>query len=66
VLRGDHRELPHPPGFSVERTRPHGHVAAVLGTLRPLHLEPLLPPPSAVHNATRVLAVVVAHRLGAL
>jgi Transposase DDE domain len=42
VLRGDYRELAPTSGFSIERTRPHGHVAAVLGTLRRLHLEPLL------------------------
>jgi Transposase DDE domain len=42
VLRGDYRELAPTSGFSIERTRPHGHVAAVLGTLRRLRLEPLL------------------------
>lgn len=42
VLKGDY-QLPRPaPGFSIERTRPHGHVAAVLGTVRQLRLEPLL------------------------
>jgi Transposase DDE domain len=42
VLRGDYRELASTSGFSIERTRPHGHVAAVLGTLRRLRLEPML------------------------
>jgi hypothetical protein len=42
VLRGDYREVAPISGFSIERTRPHGHVAAVLGTLRRLRLEPLL------------------------
>jgi hypothetical protein len=42
VLRGDYRELAPTSGFSIERTRPHGHVAAVLGTLRRLRLEPML------------------------
>jgi len=34
VLKGDYQLLTPPPGFSIQRTRPHGHVAAVLGTLR--------------------------------
>ncbi|MBV8134850.1 MAG: transposase, partial [Deltaproteobacteria bacterium] len=42
VLRGDFSTLAPSAGFAMERTRPHGHVAAVLGTLRRLHLEPLL------------------------
>ena len=42
VLRGDFPTLAPSAGFSIERTRPHGHVAAVLGTLRRLRLEPLL------------------------
>jgi hypothetical protein len=42
VLKGDY-QLPAPAaGFSIERTRPHGHVAAVLGTMRQLRLEALL------------------------
>jgi transposase len=42
VLKGQY-EAPAPTsGFSIERTRPHGHVAAVLGTIRQLRLEPLL------------------------
>src|SRR6266481_9008075 len=42
VLKGDYPLLAPAPGFSIERTRPHGHVAAVLGTVRQLRLEPLL------------------------
>jgi len=42
VLRGDFPTLAPAAGFAIERTRPHGHVAAVLGTLRRLRLEPLL------------------------
>jgi hypothetical protein len=42
VLRGDFSTLAPSPGFAIERTRPHGHVAAVLGTLRRLRLESLL------------------------
>jgi len=42
VLKGDYQLLAPAPGFSIERTRPHGHVAAVLGTVRRLRLERLL------------------------
>jgi hypothetical protein len=42
VLKGDYQRLAPSSGFSIERTRPHGHVAAVLGTIRQLRLEPLL------------------------
>ena len=42
VLRGDFSTLAPSAGFAIERTRPHGHVAAVLGTLRRLRLESLL------------------------
>jgi hypothetical protein len=42
VLKGDYQLLAPAPGFSIERTRPHGHVAAVLGTMRRLGLERLL------------------------
>src|SRR5580704_8848423 len=42
VLKGDYQLLAPAAGFSIERTRPHGHVAAVLGTMRQLRLEALL------------------------
>jgi Transposase DDE domain len=42
VLKGDYQLLAPTPGFSIERTRPHGHVAAVLATVRRLGLERLL------------------------
>jgi DDE family transposase len=42
VLKGDYPRLAPGSGLSIERTRPHGHVAAVLGTIRQLRLEPLL------------------------
>jgi hypothetical protein len=42
VLKGDYQLLAPSSGFSIQRTRPHGHVAAVLGTIRQLRLEPLL------------------------
>ena len=42
VLKGDYHLLAPVPGFSIERTRPHGHVAAVLGTIRRIGLERLV------------------------
>ena len=42
VLKGDYHLLTPPPAFSIERTRPHGHVAATVGTLHQLRLEPLI------------------------
>ena len=42
VLKGDYPRLAPSSAFSIARTRPHGHVAAVLGTIRQLRLEPLL------------------------
>ena len=44
VLKGDYQLLSSPPGFSIERTRPHGHIAAALGSLRQLGLERLIAP----------------------
>jgi hypothetical protein len=44
VLKGDYHLLAPAPGFAIERTRPHGHVAAVLGTARRLGVERLLAP----------------------
>lgn len=41
VLRGEALVAPQQ-AFTIERSRPHGHVAAVLGTLRTLGLERLL------------------------
>jgi hypothetical protein len=42
VLKGDYQQLAPGAGSGIERTRPHGHIAAVLGTIRQLRLEPLL------------------------
>src|SRR5574341_665755 len=42
VLRGEPVGAPLPEAFTIVRTRPHGHVAAVLGTLRQLGVERLL------------------------
>jgi hypothetical protein len=41
VLRGERLAGP-PPAFTVERALPHGHVAALLGTIRRLGLDTLL------------------------
>ncbi len=42
VLRGGRVGLPLERAFTISRSRPHGHVAAVVGTLRHLGLESLL------------------------
>ncbi|MGH7429375.1 MAG: IS1634 family transposase, partial [Candidatus Methylomirabilaceae bacterium] len=42
ALRGGRAGLPLKDAFTITRSRPHGHVAAVLGTLRRLGLESLL------------------------
>ncbi len=45
VLKGNLRVGPLlPDSFQITRSLPHGHVAAVLGSLRKLHLESLLDP----------------------
>ena len=59
VLKGDYQLLTPPPGFSIERTRPHGHVAAALGTLRQLGLERLLAP-TRCPERDAVVAMIVA------
>ena len=45
VLRGEPVGAPLPEAFTILRTRPHGHVAAVLGTLRRLGVDRLLAAP---------------------
>jgi hypothetical protein len=65
VLKGDFHLLAPPPGFSIERTRPHGHVAATLGTLRQLRLESLIDPrrcPERDAVAAMIVARVVEPR----
>ncbi len=62
VLRGDYRLLAPPPGFTIERTRPHGHVAAVLGTLRRLRLDSVIAPRRCPERDA-VLAMIVARVL---
>jgi hypothetical protein len=57
VLKGNLRLGPLlPDSFQITRSLPHGHVAAVLGSLRKLHLESLLDP---VPSRQRDLAVAM-------
>jgi len=44
VLAGGRAALPLGDAFTISRSRPHGHVAAVLGTLRRLGLQKILDP----------------------
>src|SRR5262249_7842799 len=53
---------PLPQPFDIIRSRPHGHVAAVLGTLRNLHLDRFFDKP-ADRNRDLVLAMIVARVL---
>ena len=48
--------------FDIRRARPHGHVAAVLGTLRKIGLERLIAPKRCAER-DRVLALIVARVL---
>ena len=45
--------------FSIERSRPHGHVAAVLGTLKKLELDQLISPEKS-RERQLVMAMIVA------
>lgn len=57
VLKGNTNFAASPQGaFDIVRSLPHGHVAAVLGTLRRLKLDQLLPPGP---ERNRVLALIV-------
>jgi hypothetical protein len=62
VLKGDYQGLAPAGGFSIERTRPHGHVAAVLGTLRRLKLDTLIAPARGPERDA-VLAMIIARVL---
>jgi Transposase DDE domain len=62
VLKGNYHLLAPSPGFSIERTRPHGHVAATLGTLRQLGLERLIAP-TRCPERDAVAAMIVARVL---
>ena len=50
---------PLPDSFHVSRSLPHGHVSAVLGSLRKLHIEPILDP-VASRQRDLVVAMIVA------
>src|ERR1039458_6737793 len=45
---------PLPQDFDIVRSRPHGHVAAVLGTLRRLHLDRLIDTQARDRKSTRL------------
>ena len=62
VLKGNYRNLAPGEGFSIERTRPHGHVAAVLGSLPRLKLDRLLAPQRSPERDA-VIAMIVARVL---
>jgi hypothetical protein len=53
---------PLPQAFDIVRSRPHGHVAAVLGTLQRLHLDSLIDP-HPCHHRDLVLAMIVSRVL---
>ena len=62
LLRGGSAVERFAESFEIERSRPHGHVAAVLGTLHQLKLETLLAPQSSPERK-RVVGMVVARLL---
>jgi hypothetical protein len=62
VLKGDYQLLAPAPGFAIERTRPHGHVATVLGTLHKLRLDHLIAPRRCPERDA-VVAMIVARVL---
>ena len=62
VLKGNYRGFAPADGFSIERTRPHGQVAAVLGTLRRLKLDRLLAA-QRCRERDAVIAMIVARVL---
>jgi hypothetical protein len=61
VLRGDTVPAAHD-AFTIERSRPHGHVAAVLGTLKKLGLDRLLAARRSPER-DRAVALIVARML---
>jgi hypothetical protein len=63
VLKGDLRGLPDlPSAFEITRSLPHGHVAAVLATMRHLHLETILDA-EPCRERDRALALIAARIL---
>ncbi|MDE0512000.1 MAG: IS1634 family transposase [Gammaproteobacteria bacterium] len=62
LLKGG-RAIAHPPdAFDIVRSQPHGHVAAVLGTLQQLRLDRLIGPRDRPERP-RVLALIIARIL---
>src|SRR5260221_13579980 len=58
VLKGQQPAAALEGGFEIPRSLPHGHVAAVLGTLRELGLEQLIDPaPSRCRDLVTAMAV---------
>ena len=62
LLKGGHVVSDLSEAFQVQRTRPHGHVAAVLGTLRQLGLERFLATRDSLERRL-VVALIVARIL---
>jgi hypothetical protein len=67
IKRSEHGEINSPRWIpnsqtSIERIRPHGHVAAVLGTIGRLRLEPLLDARRGPHR-NAVVAMIAARML---
>jgi transposase len=62
LLHGGLALPPRPEAFEIVRSRPHGHVAAVLGTVRRLGLEPWICP-TPCRERTVVLALICARIL---
>lgn len=63
ILKGDDRGVPDlPSAFAITRSLPHGHVAAVLATLRHLHLDTILDAEPS-RDRDRALALIAARIL---
>lgn len=63
LLRGNYRGLPDlPSAFQITRSLPHGHVAAVLASMRHLHLETILDAEPS-RERDRALALIAARIL---
>jgi transposase len=62
ALSGSVTALPLPDSFRIERSRPHGHVAAVLGSLRKLQLAAVVDPQSS-RQRDLVVAMIAARIL---
>lgn len=62
AVLGDRLQASGPDGLEIIRTRPHGHVAAVLGTLRRLGLERVIDPKRSAER-DRCVAMIAARIL---